>query len=72
MLDCSPDYRHAWNWLKFLLEASTRERSALTLLQEELDLKPGHSFLDVGCGCGIVTACAAYLVSTPSIPSSVS
>ena len=42
---------------------STWERSTLTLLQEELDLKPGQSFLDVGSGCGIVTACAAYLVS---------
>ena len=38
------------------------------MLQEELDLKPGQSFLDVGCGCGIVTACAAYLVSTPPTP----
>ena len=34
----------------------------LFLLQEELDLKPGHSFLDVGSGCGIIAACAAYLV----------
>ena len=33
------------------------------MLQEELDLKPGHSFLDVGSGCGIIAACAAYLVS---------
>ncbi len=32
-------------------------------MQEELDLKPGHSFLDVGSGCGIIAACAAYLVS---------
>ena len=37
------------------------------LLQEELDLKPGHSFLDVGSGCGIIAACAAYLAS-PSPP----
>ena len=35
------------------------------MLQEELDLKPGHSFLDVGSGCGIIAACAAYLVSPP-------
>ena len=35
----------------------------VSLLQEELDLKPGHSFLDVGSGCGIIAACAAYLAS---------
>ncbi|EIE27207.1 PCMT-domain-containing protein [Coccomyxa subellipsoidea C-169] len=29
---------------------------------QELDLQPGHRFLDVGSGCGIVTACAALLV----------
>ncbi len=40
-------------------------------MQEELDLKPGHSFLDVGSGCGIITACAAYLVRR-CMPSSVS
>lgn len=39
-------------------------------MQEELDLKPGHSFLDVGSGCGIITACAAYLVRR-CMPSSV-
>ena len=32
------------------------------LAQEELDLKPGHSFLEVGSGCGIIAACAAFLV----------
>ncbi|CAL8462859.1 g2393 [Coccomyxa elongata] len=29
---------------------------------QELDLQPGHRFLDVGSGCGIVAACAAVLV----------
>ena len=31
-------------------------------VQEELDLQPGHRFLDVGSGCGILTACGALLV----------
>ena len=40
--------------------------------QEELDMKPGHSFLDVGSGCGIIAACAAYLVGlSPSGPAPV-
>ena len=28
---------------------------------EALDLQPGHAFLDIGCGCGLVTAAAAFL-----------
>lgn len=35
-------------------------------MQEELDLKPGHRVLDVGSGCGIITACAAFLVRPPA------
>ena len=29
---------------------------------EALDLQPGHAFLDIGSGCGLVTAAAAFLV----------
>jgi len=31
---------------------------------EALDLEPGHKVLDVGAGCGIINACAAYMVSS--------
>jgi len=29
---------------------------------EQLDVQPGHWFLDIGCGCGVVSAIAAHLV----------
>lgn len=29
---------------------------------EALQLQPGHKFLDVGSGCGVLTACGAWLV----------
>lgn len=29
---------------------------------EALELAPGHKFLDVGSGCGVLTACGAFLV----------
>ncbi|DBA99974.1 TPA: hypothetical protein ACH3X1_013846 [Trebouxia sp. C0004] len=29
---------------------------------EALQLEPGHKLLDVGAGCGIINACAAYMV----------
>ncbi|KAK9839878.1 hypothetical protein WJX81_008227 [Elliptochloris bilobata] len=29
---------------------------------EALDLQPGHAFLDIGSGCGLMTAAAAFLV----------
>jgi len=31
---------------------------------EALQLEPGHKVLDVGAGCGIINACAAYMVSS--------
>ena len=35
---------------------------------EALDLQPGHAFLDIGSGCGLVTATAAFLVrARPSV-----
>ena len=35
---------------------------------EALDIQPGHRVLDIGCGCGIVSAICAYLVTPPSAP----
>ena len=32
---------------------------------EALQLQPGHSLLDVGCGCDIINACGAYIVRLP-------
>lgn len=29
---------------------------------EALQLQPGHRLLDVGCGSGVINACAAYIV----------
>lgn len=29
---------------------------------EALQLQPGHRLLDVGCGSGLINACAAYIV----------
>ena len=34
---------------------------------EALQLQPGHRLLDVGCGCGIINACGAYIVGSRSI-----
>ena len=33
---------------------------------EALDLQPGHAVLDVGCGCGILTAMMATVVRPAS------
>ncbi len=38
------------------------KRRSVIAEQEELDLQPGQRFLDVGSGCGIITACGAFLV----------
>eukprot|EP00798_Chlamydomonas_sp_ICE-L_P003388 gene3388-13428_t len=29
---------------------------------EALDVQPGQTFLDAGCGCGVIAAVAAYMV----------
>ncbi|KAL3143039.1 hypothetical protein ABBQ38_003315 [Trebouxia sp. C0009 RCD-2024] len=34
---------------------------------EALQLQPGHRLLDVGCGSGIINACAAYIVGTTGL-----
>ena len=34
---------------------------------EALQLQPGHRLLDVGCGSGVINACAAYIVGHCSI-----
>ena len=38
----------------------------LLMNQEALDLQPGHCFLDIGSGSGLLTACGALLVGAHS------